>query len=495
MSLLEEHFAAFAREAGMPPPQHAHVASGLEALSVDLPGGLTLTITGDAGYPALPPLVTIQAPWMGDAPRTLPIQWIEQQPPHRRLSEALLACFLPPGPYLPVWGPSPDALLTRDPDRARLAGWPCWYSGRAVEDGPWRAALRARSGGLLHHASLPQRRVFLAGAGSVGSYLADVLTRSGVESWTLLDPECVDPANICRTVYRVQDAGRPKTEALAAHLLSIAPHASIRIIGGSVQDLEGGRLREELDSCALVLGCTDDPAAQTILNRVAFHSEVPALFCGIYASARGGEVIPVIPGVTPCLRCATGARYASDAPWSRTRDYGTGRLAGEPALACDIQHVASAAAKIALSLLTLDGEGPVASFFPGALIHAGHWLMLGQSPDLSFRPAAMPSPGTWAFDALWLSSASQDACPVCGPRAEPSAEVTAPPDLQALRTAFASLQPALAEEADDSCPSGPALDTSTPVALHFLTEEDDDPSSAGLPLTGEDDDQFLPPPV
>ena len=415
--LLLSELQAFARATGAThPTAHPVEWDGLrlEAQRVVLPGETELLLIADSLYPGVPPLALVHRPETGT--EQLHLRWDVSRPAAERLARALAGVFVAPGPFLPVWGLSPELLLTRDPRRAQLAGWPRFFSGREPED--FRAALRARSQGLLDE-RLAGRTVLLVGAGSVGTYLAEQLTRSGVERWRLVDHDIVEAANLCRTGYTVADVGRPKVEALASRLLHIHPSAEVHPQSRSLLDFTGAEMHALLRNVDLVLAATDHPRAQARINRFAYHAGIPALFVGLYAGAAAGEVVPVLRGVTPCYRCATGMRrelaaLRDDLP-ERAVDYGTGRLVAEPALACDIQHVASAGVKLALSLLTREATGRVAGFAPTAFGRGFHWLMLSTTPDYGIFPAIHETnPGRYAYESVWLSTETQPECPVCG---------------------------------------------------------------------------------
>ncbi len=438
---------AFASAVGAPSPTtHALEWAGarLETQRVVLPGETELLLIAGSLYPGVPPLAFVHRPETGT--EQLQLQWDVTCPAAERLARALASVFVAPGPFLPVWGLSREMLLTRDARSGKLAGWPRFFSGREPDPEHFRKALRARSQGLLD-ARLTRKTVLLVGAGSVGSYLAEQLARSGVEHWRLVDHDVVEAANICRTGYTLADVGRPKVEALAGHLLNINPAAEVHPMQRSLLDFTGDEMNALFTGVDLVLAATDHPRAQSRINRFAFHAGIPALYVGIYAGAVAGEVMPTLPGVTPCYRCATGMRRElaemnRDMP-ERPVDYGTGRLVAEPALACDIQHVASVGVKLALSLLTRDATGRVAGFAPQAFDHGFHWLMLSTTPDYGIFPDIHAgNPGRYAYESVWMSTENNPECPVCGApehRESPEAAAIGLLNAEALRAAMPDL--------------------------------------------------------
>ncbi len=68
--------------------------------------------------------------------------------------------------------------------------------------------------------------VGIAGLGGLGSHIAVHLTRLGIGKLVLADFDLVDASNIHRQMYVLSDIGKPKTEALHAHLLQIHPYLS-----------------------------------------------------------------------------------------------------------------------------------------------------------------------------------------------------------------------------------------------------------------------------
>jgi molybdopterin/thiamine biosynthesis adenylyltransferase len=297
-------------------------------------------------------------------------------------------------------------------------GWEARFTGEDAEGAAnnVRDALFARSAGILSR-ELRDRCAMVAGCGSVGSYMASQLARSGVGRLTLLDPECVEAANLSRSAYEAQDVGHPKTEALARCLLRIDPALHLTLHRERLDALEATTLDAMVRASDVVVAATDDPAAQRALNRFAYARGKPALFVGLYAGAEGGEVLVTVPGRTPCYLCATRTRHQAERAAGRVAsdvDYGSGRLPGELALGVDVQHVASAAVKLALALLVPAGA-KLKAFADDVLADGTSYLTMSMVPRYWFYPRIFgDAPGQGAYQSVWLTPTRSEECPVCG---------------------------------------------------------------------------------
>ncbi len=265
-----------------------------------------------------------------------------------------------------------------------------------------------------------QRRVLIAGCGSVGSFLASELARSGVRRFTLIDPDLVEWPNLTRTVFGHRDVGMPKVDALSEHLRGIFGDIEIDTQQATLQDL-GGSLGGMIEAADLVVAAMDDPAATGRLNRHAYLLGRPAVFVGLYKGAKGGEVVMVQPEQSPCFHCSTGGvREVTEdlggEQVNRGRDYGTNRLVAEVALGCDIHLVCTAAVKVALSILSAgDPDAPLAQFVASALEKGSNYLILGMTPDYFVFPSThREALGQHAFQSLWLTTARRAECIICG---------------------------------------------------------------------------------
>jgi len=279
--------------------------------------------------------------------------------------------------------------------------------------------LLARSSGLVSE-SIRSKSVLIVGAGSVGSYLAEVMTRSGVGTLSLVDPDTVESHNIGRANFTAADIGRPKVEAVEARCRLIAPAVEIqsqhlRLEGVAREDLE-----RMVRSADLVIATTDDNNTQSLLNHVTYHLGVPAVFVGLYREAAGGEVI-VSRSPSPCWRCATAGLRETDgmSDVARSTDYGTGRLVAEPGLIADIHYVSAAAARIALGLLDNGGAGSAGDFLSGALAGEKTYVLFAMRPGYWFFPDALRDAfAQYTFQSVWMNTTRDTGCPVCGDQRE-----------------------------------------------------------------------------
>ena len=276
--------------------------------------------------------------------------------------------------------------------------------------------LFARTGGLLSP-GLHARHVVVVGAGAVGSYLAEVLVRSGVGRITLVDPDPVEPSDLGRSPFVSADVGSPKAAVTARRLRAITSTVRVTALEQRVEDLGAGELPDLLDRADLLVAATDDNATQQRLNQLCHGLGRPAVFVGLYDGIAGGEVVLTAPG-SPCWSCSTGAAREVLGRLRETprTDYNTGRLEAVTGLLPDLHQVGAAAAKIALSLLHPEGaKERIAGFLVRPLEQGRTVVLIGNEPDYWFFPQVFEDVlGQHAHQSLWLRPASRPDCPVCG---------------------------------------------------------------------------------
>jgi adenylyltransferase/sulfurtransferase len=141
-------------------------------------------------------------------------------------------------------------------------------------------------------------RIAILGVGGLGCPAALALARLGVPRLALFDPDLVEASNLPRQIlYREADVGRPKVDVAAERIRELAPGCDVvihqvRLGEGNVSLLEG---------CPLWLDGTDSLPQKLWLNDLALRRGATLIHGG--AVRLGGQVLAIVPGRGPCLRC------------------------------------------------------------------------------------------------------------------------------------------------------------------------------------------------
>lgn len=144
-------------------------------------------------------------------------------------------------------------------------------------------------------------RVTLCGCGALGTVLANVLVRAGVGHVRVVDRDFVETSNLQRQVLFDENdviESMPKAEAATRKLRAINSSITIEPI---VTDLDRTNIVELCQDADLILDGTDNFEIRYLINDVAVKLGKPWVFGGCLGSQ--GQVMVIIPGQTPCLRC------------------------------------------------------------------------------------------------------------------------------------------------------------------------------------------------
>jgi molybdopterin/thiamine biosynthesis adenylyltransferase len=253
------------------------------------------------------------------------------------------------------------------------------------------------------------------GCGSLGSVAAEQLVRAGVPRLTLIDPDRVEVHNLTRTVFGLDDVGRPKVDALADRLLAINPRVEVECHDWTVDPSAVDKLSAIIAESDVVLGMADSPKAMSIVDVLLHERDRPGVFAGVYRGAAGADIVTVLPGLTACYRCTVAPRVKSTGLQPGV-DYSTGRIAGAVALGVDVTTVAVLVARVALGVVGLmrDTDPLMAT----AAFDGRNFLQLGLAPGFfdatGFFAGAQ---GQHAFQSIWAAAQGDPDCPECGDRA------------------------------------------------------------------------------
>lgn len=79
------------------------------------------------------------------------------------------------------------------------------------------------------HPEAVDARIHIIGCGSVGATLAELLVRLGLTKFTLYDFDKVEPHNLANQIFRQQDIGHLKVEALRDILMDVNPDVDLTL--------------------------------------------------------------------------------------------------------------------------------------------------------------------------------------------------------------------------------------------------------------------------
>lgn len=96
-------------------------------------------------------------------------------------------------------------------------------------------------------AVLRQSSVGIAGAGGLGSNVAVSLARAGVGRLVIADFDTIEPSNLNRQQYFIDQVGRPKVEALRENLLLINPYSLYEVHDVRVSRKNAARIFARVD--------------------------------------------------------------------------------------------------------------------------------------------------------------------------------------------------------------------------------------------------------
>jgi len=146
---------------------------------------------------------------------------------------------------------------------------------------------------------LKRAKVFIAGAGGLGSAAATYLTAVGVGMLRIVDHDRVELSNLNRQVLHWQeDIGKGKGDSAARKLGKLNPEVKIEAIDEMITEANIYQLVAGFD---LIVDAMDNLPTRYLLNKVAVEKNIPLFHGAVHGFE--GRALTVIPGETACLWC------------------------------------------------------------------------------------------------------------------------------------------------------------------------------------------------
>lgn len=233
-------------------------------------------------------------------------------------------------------------------------------------------------------------RVIVAGAGALGNEVLKLLALTGVGQITVVDFDRVSTSNLARTVlFRQEDIGRPKVEAVAERLRELNPEIEVRAVQG---DLRFDLSLSDYHDADLVFGCLDSVNARWALNRKCFLAGVDWIDGGI--SDHHGLVAYYSPTSGACYECNFTSQTYQRFNQRYSCPYGLPDLnAVDPTPTTAVTSSAIAALQVQQGLLHLHGRTSEA-------LQPGERLLLYLKPFSLIKDRLPVNPDCMAHESL-----------------------------------------------------------------------------------------------
>ncbi len=147
---------------------------------------------------------------------------------------------------------------------------------------------------------LKQAKVFIAGAGGLGSVTTTYLAAAGIGVIRVVDHDKVELNNLNRQVlYWDEDIGKKKVVSAQQKLERLNPMVRIEAIGERITEANVSQLVVGFD---LIVDAMDNIPARYLLNKAAVAKSIPFFHGAVYGFE--GRAMTIVPGESACLRCA-----------------------------------------------------------------------------------------------------------------------------------------------------------------------------------------------
>lgn len=247
----------------------------------------------------------------------------------------------------------------------------------------------SRNAGILETEKMLRKSVIISGCGSVGSFVALELARSGVGKFLLVDNDTLAYHNLCRHQCDQDDVGKFKVHAVRDRLLRINPEVRVYTYPAILEDVSKEIFDEFCTNETILIGCADNREGDLYGNQIAYHYKIPFLSIGFWERAFAGEIFYAIPGKTPCYACVFAGESASlSARTSSNRRFYTteadlSETRFEPGISTDISFVTTVGVKMALDLLHVANSGSDVGrrYTPRLLNHLSQFTLICNTND------------------------------------------------------------------------------------------------------------------
>jgi molybdopterin/thiamine biosynthesis adenylyltransferase len=146
---------------------------------------------------------------------------------------------------------------------------------------------------------LKAAKVFVAGAGGLGSPISIYLANAGIGTMRIVDQDTIELSNLNRQILHwPKDVGRPKVDSAREKLAAMNPDMKLEAIRTTMDESNIFQLTQGFD---VIVDAMDNIKTRYLLNKAALDHNIPFVHGAIYGLE--GRVMTIIPGKSACLGC------------------------------------------------------------------------------------------------------------------------------------------------------------------------------------------------
>lgn len=146
---------------------------------------------------------------------------------------------------------------------------------------------------------LKKAKVFVAGAGGLGSPVSIYLTAAGIGHLRIADHDAVEMSNLNRQILHWQEnIGVKKVDSAADKLGRFNPDVKVE---GLTETISEANVDELIGDADIIVDAMDNLPTRYLLNKTAIRKNIPF----VHGAVNGfeGRAMTVIPGKSACLNC------------------------------------------------------------------------------------------------------------------------------------------------------------------------------------------------
>jgi adenylyltransferase/sulfurtransferase len=142
-------------------------------------------------------------------------------------------------------------------------------------------------------------KVFIVGAGGLGSPAALYLAAAGIGTIGLIDGDVVDLSNLQRQViHHTPDVSRPKIDSAREKMTKLNPDVNVVTMYDRLTAKNALNAVKDYD---IIIDGTDNFPSKFLINDTAVLAKKPLIHGGILRFV--GQVLTILPGQSACYRC------------------------------------------------------------------------------------------------------------------------------------------------------------------------------------------------